>query len=370
MTKPVFWIVLRCALGAALLGGLSFAQAADEPVDMQRLRELRDRVKQGEKLSPEEQAVYDRGVEQRQVRQKQRGQTPAKQPSAPDDELKRATREVELRASETFKVSETACPPEVIAVPTPDKQKAIAVVRKPPGKGPFPAIIFLHGGFGQHDAKALTGTALHQPTATRFLAAGYVTVNATFRTQHEQTRDAQIDCLAIIDRVKKMPEVDSQSVVLFGGSGGGSLALELAGQTPLCAIVAGEPASVLLTGMFWKDGLAKVMENPKSYYTPEIEKLTQEKIRKIACPILIVHGDQHPLKKLNHEIIVPELKAAEKNVEVIVYPDQPHGFYWGRGAPEAGQKCFDDSHTFFKKHLPTQPKPLDESLVMQAPIGR
>ncbi|MDO8542035.1 MAG: alpha/beta fold hydrolase [Opitutaceae bacterium] len=349
------------------------ALAADDPIDMQRVRELRGRVQKGEKLSAKEQAYYDRGVEARNARQKERGPPLSKQPSAVDDELNRATREVKGGASEVFTVSEKACPLEVIEVPTADKNKALAVVRKPPGQGPFPAIVFLHGGLGQHDVQELQTESRNQPTRGRFLAAGYVVVNATFRSRRDdpQTRDALVDCLAIIAHVKKMPEVDPKSVVLFGGSGGGSLALELAGEAKLCAVVAGEPASVLFTGMMTKDnrGLMTIMENPKSFYTPELQNFTRAKIRKIACPVLIVHGDQHPLKKINHEIIIPELKVAEKNVEVIIYPEQPHGFYWGRGTPEAARKCFNDSHAFIKKNLPTQPKPLDKSLIKQVSVG-
>jgi dienelactone hydrolase len=160
-------------------------------------------------------------------------------------------------------VSENACPAEVISVPIPAQQKATAVIRKPPGKGPYPTVVLLHGGLEPHSVEALTSAALNQPTDVRFLAAGFVTVEATFRSrrQNPQTRDALIDCLAIIEHVKKLPEVDPKSVVLVGGSGGGSLALELAGETELCAIAAGEPASVLLLHC----GLTKVhaRQDPK-----------------------------------------------------------------------------------------------------------
>ncbi len=279
-------------------------------------------------------------------------------------------------------VSEKACPLEVISVPTPDKQKATAVVRKPSGKGPFPAIVFLHGGLGQQGEKRLKEEAQSQPTLLRFLAAGYVTVNATFRARQAdpQSRGTLVDCLAILERVKKMPEVDARSVVVFGGSGGGSLALDLAGETGLCAIVAGEPASILFTGMLTKGNVAdrkkgeEMMDDPKRFYTPELEKFTREKVRKINCPVLIVHGDQHPINKINHEIVIPELKEAGKTVETILYPGQPHGFYNGyvtrNLSPEAGKKCVDDCHAFFKKYQPTQPSPLEEELVKQVPIGR
>jgi hypothetical protein len=58
-------------------------------------------------------------------------------------------------------------------------------------------------------------------------------------------------------------------------------------------------------------------------------------------------------------------------LEVIYYPNQPHGFYFGKsGSPDAARKCFTDCHAFFKKYLPTQPIALPASLVSQMPVAR
>src|SRR5262249_49186569 len=112
------------------------------------------------------------------------------------------------------------------------------------------------------------------------------------------------------------------------------------------------------------------MDNPKRFYTPKLEKLTREKVGKIRCPVLIAHGDKHPINKVNHEILIPELKRAKKKLQVILYPGQPHGFYWGRaGTPAAAKKFFDDCHAFFQRHLPTRPTPLKEPLVKQVPVA-
>ncbi|MDQ3622023.1 MAG: dienelactone hydrolase family protein [Verrucomicrobiota bacterium] len=274
-------------------------------------------------------------------------------------------------------ISAQSCPVEVIEASTRDKQTASAVVRKPPGKGPFPAIVFLHGGLNQRNVDRVKREAPNQPTNSRFLAAGYVTAEAVFRTRSEdpQSKGPLMDYLAIIEQVKKMPEVDPGSIVVLGHSGGGNLALELAGETELCAVVAGEPASIIFTGMYNKstrrrDQRDKMMADPKSFYTPELQKLTREKIGRIACPVLIVHGDQHPINKINHEIVIPETKQAGKKLEVILYPGQPHTFVFGQdGSPEAARKCFKDCDSFFNQYLPTKPTPLEESLVKQVPAA-
>jgi acetyl esterase/lipase len=275
-------------------------------------------------------------------------------------------------------VSESACPAEIVTVSTTDQHQAAAVVRKPPGKGPFPAIVFLHGGLNERNVSRVKREAAHQPTNSRFLAAGYVTVEAVFRSRSDdpQSPGALMDCLAIIEQVQKMAEVDPKSVVVLGHSGGGSLALELAGQSALAAIVAGEPASIIFTGMYNKsmrrrEDRDKLMENPKNFYTPEFQKLTREKIARIGCPVLIVQGDQHPINKINQEIIILELRQAEKKVEVISYAGQPHNFVFGQdGSPEATRKCFGDCHAFFKKYLPTLPTALAAPLVEQVPVAK
>lgn len=281
-------------------------------------------------------------------------------------------------------ISEEACPVEVISAPTSDQKTATAVVRKPPGKGPFPALVYLHGGLEPRSAAKLKEQIFKQ-TESRFLAAGYVVVDATFRSRKEdmQTTDALVDCLGIIEYVKKMPEVDSKSVVIWGDSGGGSLALELAGETQLCAIAAQEPATVLMTGMFSKTNVGSladgeearakgnaIMADPKKFYTPELQEFTRKKIHKISCPVFIAQGDKNPINKINNEIIIPELKKAGKEVEVILYPGENHGFAHGNGTPEAAKKFFEDCDAFFKRHLVTQPVPVDESLIQQGPIER
>ncbi len=79
--------------------------------------------------------------------------------------------------------------------------------------------------------------------------------------------------------------------------------------------------------------------------------------------------DRQFQNKINHEIIIPELKEAGKTFEVILYAGQPHNFVFGQdGSPEATHKCFDDCRAFFKKYLPTQPTPLEASLIKHVPI--
>src|SRR5687767_5927846 len=62
-----------------------------------------------------------------------------------------------------------------------------------------------------------------------------------------------------------------------------------------------------------------IMAEPRKYLTPELEAHTREKIARVACPILLVHGDMHPINRINrinHEIVIPELQRAGKELKV------------------------------------------------------
>lgn len=342
----------------------NFAWSQAEKIDMEVARKLNQRKRAGEKLTAEEQDYLDRAIAIRQGRQK------------PSQSARRSNVQMPI-------VSEAACPVTELKL----TDTAYAAVRKPAGKGPFPAVIFLHGGLGQSNMKTLRENALSGSTLTRFLAWGYVTVSATRKaiTHDPLDRGVVTDTLAIIDAVAEMPEVDSDSIVLYGGSGGGTLALEVASVTDkVAAIAAGEPATIIYMGMFNKshvirDDSGKVTgdrrndvmgADPHELYTAKLKQFTREKMEGIHCPVIILHGDRHALKKFNLQVFVPELEALGKNVTVEVYPGENHGFYWGRSEnPAMPLKANRDADAFFRKAIKTQPTAVDDKHIEMVPVG-
>lgn len=67
-------------------------------------------------------------------------------------------------------------PIEELSVPTSDGGIAIAMVRRPPGPGPYPVVMFSRGGLEPFPLDLLRTWATHE-TMIRFLAAGYVIVS-------------------------------------------------------------------------------------------------------------------------------------------------------------------------------------------------
>jgi dienelactone hydrolase len=288
-------------------------------------------------------------------------------------------------------VSETECPLEVITPIASDGYRGLGVLRKPPGGGPFPVIICLHGGFGGQPLSWLQEFA-RDATASRFLAAGYVVVVPTYRSRDvdPQATVSLEDSLAVVEYVRKLPYVDTDSIIVFGCSGGGDLALEVAARTKIAAVVPEEPASHLMAGLF-NNSLPKrgerytapdsffILEDPKRYYTLEFQKILRAKIAKIQCPVLIVQGDVDrvviPINRFNADVLIPELRAAGKTLDVKIYPGQMHCFCFGgiptpAGRPPALASCpaaaadaSRDIDAFCRRYLKTQPRAIDSTLV-------
>ena len=101
-------------------------------------------------------------------------------------------------------VSEGISPTEVIAPVADDGHRGHAVLRKPPGAGPFPAVVIIHGGLAAQPPERVRQLALGvQPS--RFLAAGYAVVVITYRSRDEdpQSTTSAADALAAVAYVRQ-----------------------------------------------------------------------------------------------------------------------------------------------------------------------
>lgn len=286
-------------------------------------------------------------------------------------------------------ISQDASPLQVIAPTARDNHRGVALLRRPPGTGPFPAVIIIHPGMTTFSQAALTEYMLRAAPPSRFLASGYVVALTTYRSRDvdPQSKVSANDVAATLDYVRTLDFVDSKSIGLIGCSGGGDLALEIATTTDVAALVAEEPASMMFTGVFNKNSPKAgerftppdsfpIVENPSRYYTEEYQKLTQRKIATIRSPILIVQGDeQSPLNRWNAQVMVPELRRAEKRVAVNSHAGERHCFAWDGRTPggtwqhvPAAAKAHGEADEFFRRHLSTQPKPVSASLVKHVPL--
>ena len=149
-------------------------------------------------------------------------------------------------------VSEKASPLQAITPVAHDGYRGYGFLRKPPGDGPFPAVVLIHGGLMTWPSERLRQFVIASAMPSRFLAAGYVVATMTYRSRNvdPQSRVSLDDSLAAVEFLERRPYVNAASVVVYGCSGGGDLALAVASEKRVAAIVAEEPASIMFTGVW------------------------------------------------------------------------------------------------------------------------
>ncbi len=264
------------------------------------------------------------------------------------------------------RVSLETSPVETVALESADGVDLSFAWRKPEGEGPFPAILFFHGGGGHSNLGGLKGNLQTGAVQTRFLQKGYVTVQST-RRPFWKTRnadqptgfyDAVSDAALVVEKARTLPGADPDRVILYGGSGGGILAIVTASKAKVACVIAGEPATVVPIDP--KQGQVAspanyrgLMENPHSKYTPERQREMRAWMKEIDRPVLVLQGKPVGLHKTNYEILIPEMRKLGREISSIEYPGKTHGFYWGTaktGATvETVEKIVRDADAFIRK---------------------
>jgi len=281
-------------------------------------------------------------------------------------------------------VSEDVSPLIPIEPMASDGHRGEGYMRRPPGDGPHPVVVFVHGGLTQRPTDYLLDYS-RRAHPSRFLAAGFVVAVVTYRSRDDdpQSDVSRKDVVAAIEYLRALPYVDSDSVVVRGTSGGGDLALAIAATTKVAAIIAEEPASIMFTGIWNEDSpkagdrytprdANEIFDNPSEYYTDEWQRHTRAKISSINSPILIVQGTpSRNINLFNAVVLAPELTAAEKTFDVHTYPGEPHSFAFyseRRRAPrpEVALEAYDAMIEWLMPHLSTKPVPIEPSLIQSA----
>lgn len=256
-------------------------------------------------------------------------------------------------------IAETLVPVETLAPVASDGFVGEAYLRKPPGAGPFPAVVLVHGGAPRWPTTTLRDFIVHTH-ASRFLAAGYAVVAITrrdldlalpFAAEQPAVRDA----VAVVDHLRTLPFVDDDNIVVRGTSVGGYLTLEVAAAREVAAIVVEEPFAFPFVGI--------------TVNGPEGQEPQDSKIAQLQEPILDIEGDQTPnINEFNREVFLPMLMEAGKQLRVSQYPGGLHSFAFYDNAertpdPSLSLEAFGEIDRFFREHLDLLPQPLDAALV-------
>jgi dipeptidyl aminopeptidase/acylaminoacyl peptidase len=272
-----------------------------------------------------------------------------------------------------LRISEEVSPIELIQPVAQDGHVGQALLRKPPGNGPFPGIVLIPGGVVPPSLEEVRNDFSRRALPAHFLGEGYVVATLTHRRRDTdvQSQVARDDAVAVVDYLKRLPIVDADSVGIYACSSGGDLALAVASVEEVAAIVAEEPASPMFMGVLTNEllespeDLLAISTDPLRFYTPEARNVARDRIDGIQSPILILQGDvpipqAQDVNNFNELVLIPELRAAGKSVEVITYRGGYHCFAnRSVGSVDLALRAIRDAETFFRRHTQVDPKPFD-----------
>lgn len=239
-------------------------------------------------------------------------------------------------------VSEADSPVTQTWIKAKDGVYIAAAIRKPKGKGPFPAIIIFHGAPGGRGMEQLVGWSRGDhggPVWERFLQEGYVVAVADYRggpwnQMNSPSTNGLVtaidDGISVVEHVRNLPFVKRGEVSVYGVSLGGNLVMYLASRVPdLHAVVAGAPAPIWFLGLqLPTDGSRPDFNTAKA--DPVIAR---ENIAPIRTPVLIIVGTEDrllPLDTALHDSLVEH----GKQVRLEIFEHGYHDFVLGNQGQE------------------------------------
>jgi dipeptidyl aminopeptidase/acylaminoacyl peptidase len=211
---------------------------------------------------------------------------------------------------------------------------------RPRGDGPFPAVVYPHGGPTDAYIDDWDGHAQY------FVEKGYAWLALNFRGSTGYGRDFERgnhgvwgvddtkDCLAAADYLKSLDWIDGQRLAIFGGSYGSYMALLSVTDDPehrfRCAITKYGDCDIVTS---WAQGdrdgvqdLERMMGPPSAAREAYRAGSPYHRLANIQVPLLIAHGERDErVSPKQSEQLVAELRRLGKTFEYVTYPTEGHG---------------------------------------------
>ena len=207
--------------------------------------------------------------------------------------------------------------------------------RKPEGNGPFPTVIFIHGGLG--DNREYTRAMIDWSVSQLLLQEGFVVFSTDYRVDLSG-RDIG-DIVESFNFVAGLTFVDEQKIAYFGDSHGAFLAIMTAIQTNPFALIHGWGVADMAEWYGYIKGLQasyykKVTEDlVKSLggtpdQSPEAYRLASPAthVARIKCPILILHGElDEDVPVVHANLLAQAIEKAGGEYMLKIFKDAGHG---------------------------------------------
>ena len=215
-----------------------------------------------------------------------------------------------------------------------------AYVARPAGNGPWPAVVVIQEAFGLNE---------HIKDVTRRVAGeGYVALAPDLFYRGGKGRTAGYDNLP--KALELMGALKDDEIVTDVGNAIAYLEKQpgvRAGRVGITGFCMGGRVSYLAAC-----ALPDKITAAAPYYGGGIPI---DRTATLRAPVLAFFGEDDPFIPLDQvEKLRAEAKRLGKNVEVVVYPGAPHGFFCNERdsyRPDAAKDAWEKTKAFFKRHL-------------------
>ena len=257
----------------------------------------------------------------------------------------------------------------------PDGYPVHGWVTVPPGPGPHPVLLTVHGGpFAQYDWRLFDETQV-------YVSAGYAVVQCNPRgssgygSAHGRAiqgawGDLDVaDVLAFLDAALQEPELDADRVGIMGGSYGGYLTTLLIGRTPRFAAAISERAFTDPISFVGSSDIGWCF--PDRYLGTDPDRLAAQSplagAGAITTPTLVIHSEEDWRCPLEQGVrLYVELKRRGVPSELLLFPGEGHELSRS-GRPRHRLARFEHILRWWARWLPTPQNPGEGAGALSGP---
>lgn len=245
-----------------------------------------------------------------------------------------------------------------------------AYVRKPEGPGPFPVVVWMHGGKNSKQSTISMGKTQKSPLAD-VVKQGWVIYSADYRPAEKiGIYPIEFDDTAkAVEAARALPFADPKRIAYMGHSHGAQVGTRVVSRADLSGAVIMAPAAMdfieikkaIKAQVKLVPILSKILADLEQQYGAPMEEIAKDPAKygytsgiteaaKVRCPLLIENGrddDNSPPSVI--EAYVKALRAAGKQVETYQPDHGPHGFYFGNPQIPETQEATRLTMAFLKK---------------------
>ena len=241
-----------------------------------------------------------------------------------------------------------------------------AYVRKPAGPGPFPVVVWMHGGKDSKQNTINMGRSQGLPIG-EFAKQGWVIYSGDYRPNGAFTPIDYEDTVKAVEAARSLPYVDPKRVGYSGQSHGANAGTRVVSRVDLSGAVLMAPAAMdyieikkaIQAGVKLVPILHKLVADHEQKYGAPMEEIAKDPAKygytsgiteaaQVRCPLLIENArddDNSPPSVI--DAYVKALKAAGKQVETYQPDHGGHPVYF-RDLPES-KEAAARAVAFFQK---------------------